>query len=141
MTAFGMSLMYPLRSKLSVKIFNKHFKQQQNKCVSLVSYSRNKRFFDTQAEVKELPPPAKFIKLSEGTTEDFKAAQEHFSRVASTENTVDKWLNMIEASDTSTLLRLFIGVRYYKYEILQAPPTLPRMIFLGLGRGQYRKFS
>ena len=112
-----MSLMSPLRSKLSVKIFNKHFKQQQNKCVSLVSYSGDKRFFETQLEVKELPPPAKFIKLSEGTTEDFKAAQEHFSRVASTENTVDKWLNMMEASDTSTILRLFIRVKYYKYEI------------------------
>ena len=119
MTAFGMSLMYPLRSKLSVKIFNKHFKQKHlNKCVSIVSNSGDKRFFETQTEVKELPPPAKFIKLSEGTTEDFKAAQEHFSRVASTENTVDKWLNMIEASDISTLCRLIIGVKYYKYEIL-----------------------
>ena len=137
-----MSLMSPLRSKLSVKILNKRLKQRYlDKYVSQVFDSGDKRFFDTQTEVKELPPPAKFIKLSEGTTEDFKAAQEHFSRVASTENTVDKWLNMIEASDTSTLLRLFIGVRYYKYEILQAPPTLPRMIFLGLGRGQYRKFS
>ena len=105
-----MSLMSPLRSKLSVKIFNKHFKQRNlDKCVSLVFDSGNKRFFDTQTEVKELPPPAKFIKLSEGTTEDFKAAQEHFSRVASTENTVDKWLNMIEAGGTSTLLCLFIG--------------------------------
>ena len=112
MAAFSMSLMSPLRLKLSVKIFNKHLKQQQNKCVSLVFDSGNKRFFETQTEVKELPPPAKFIKLSEGTTEDFKAAQEHFSRVASTENTVDKWLNMIEASDTSTLLRLCIGVKY-----------------------------
>ena len=137
-----MSLMSPLRSKSSMKIFNTHFKQKHlNKCVSLVFDSGDKRFFETQTEVKELPPPAKFIKLSEGTTEDFKAAQEHFSRVASTENTVDKWLNMIEASDTSTLPRLFIRVKNYKYEILQAPPTLPRMIFLGLGRGQYRKFS
>ena len=119
MAAFSMSLMSPLRSKLSVKIFNKHFKQRHlDKCVSLVSYSGDKRFFETQLEVKELPPPAKFIKLSEGTTEDFKAAQEHFSRVASTENTVDKWLNMIEASDISTLCRLIIGVKYYKYEIL-----------------------
>ena len=108
-----MSLTIPLRLKLSVKIFNKHLKQKHlNKCVSLVFNSGNKRFFETQTEVKELPPPAKFIKLSEGTTEDFKAAQEHFSRVASTENTVDKWLNMIEASDTSTLCHLFIGVRY-----------------------------
>ena len=105
--------MSPLRSKLSVKIFNKHFKQKHlNKYVSLVFDSGNKRFFETRTEVKELPPPAKFIKLSEGTTEDFKAAQEHFSRVASTENTVDKWLSMIEAGDTSTLLHLFIGVKY-----------------------------
>ena len=110
MAAFSMSLMRPLRSKLSVKIFNEHLKQRHlDKGVSLVFDSSNKRFFDTQTEVIKLPPPAKFIKLSEGTTEDFKAAQEHFSRVASTENTVDKWLNMIEASDTSTLLCLFIG--------------------------------
>ena len=108
-----MSLMSPLRSKSSVKIFHKHFKQRHfDKCVSLVFDSGNKRFFETRTEVKELPPPAKFIKLSEGTTEDFKAAQEHFSRVASTENTVDKWLNMIEASDTSTLLRLCTEVKY-----------------------------
>ena len=118
MVAFSMSLMSPLRSKLSVNIFNNHFKQRHlNESVSLVFDSGNKRLFETQTEAKELPPPAKFIKLSEGTTEDFKAAQEHFSRVASTENTVDKWLNMIEASDTSTLLRLFIGVKYYKFEI------------------------
>ena len=58
----------------------------------------NQRNFATEVNINELPPPAKFIKLSEGTMGDFKAAQEHFSRVASTENTVDRWINMIEVS-------------------------------------------
>ena len=56
----------------------------------------NQRNFATDVNINDLPPPAKFIKLSEGTMGDFKAAQEHFSRVASTENTVDRWINMIE---------------------------------------------
>ena len=54
------------------------------------------RNFATEVNLNELPPPAKFIKLSEGTMEDFKAAQEHFSKVASTKNTVDRWMNMLE---------------------------------------------
>ena len=57
------------------------------------------RHLATQPNVNELPPPAKFIKLSEGTVEDFKAAQEHFSIVASTKNTVDRWINMIEVNN------------------------------------------
>ena len=44
----------------------------------------------------ELPPPAKFIKLSEGTPEDFKITQDIFSKVASTENTVNRWISMVE---------------------------------------------
>ena len=60
------------------------------------------RFYATKIETNELPPPAKFIKLSEGTADDFKAAQEHFSRVASTTNTVDRWINMIEVLIVST---------------------------------------
>ena len=56
----------------------------------------NQRNYATEVNLNELPPPAKFIKLSEGTMEDFKAAQEHFSRVASTKNTVDRWMNMLE---------------------------------------------
>ena len=67
--------------------------------LSLVNNNRhglNQRKYATEVNVSELPPPAQFIKLSEGTLEDFKAAQEHFSRVASTKNTVDRWMNMIE---------------------------------------------
>ena len=60
------------------------------------------RFYTTKIKTNELPPPAKFIKLSEGTPDDFKAAQEHFSRVASTTNTVDRWINMIEVLIVST---------------------------------------
>ena len=36
---------------------------------------------DVSLDMNELPPPAKFIKLSEGTAEDFKATQLHFSKV------------------------------------------------------------
>ena len=55
-----------------------------------------KKCFSNKPELNALPLPAKFIKLSEGTMEDFKAAQDHFSRVASIENTVNRWINMIE---------------------------------------------
>ena len=61
----------------------------------------SQRNFATEVNLNEHPPPAKFIKLSEGTKEDFKAAQEHFSKVASTKNTVDRWMNMLEVFSIS----------------------------------------
>ena len=64
--------------------------------LSLASNGIPHRKYASEVSVSELPPPAQFIKLSDGTFEDFKAAQEHFSRVASTNNTVDRWMNMIE---------------------------------------------
>ena len=75
---------------------------------SLASNGLTHRKYATEVNVSELPPPAQFIKLSEGTFEDFKAAQEHFSRVASTNNTVDRWMNMIEVFLIGNLVEYWI---------------------------------
>ena len=72
---------------------------QNSQTIAIFNESHNSKYqkgYATDVNINDLPPPAKFIKLSEGTMEDFKAAQEHFSKVASTKNTVDRWVNMIE---------------------------------------------
>ena len=88
-----------LFKKVNVKSFFQVSKIAGPQTVATFNESHNgtnQRSYATEVNIHDLPPPAKFIKLSEGTMEDFKAAQEHFSRVASTENTVDRWINMIE---------------------------------------------
>ena len=80
--------------RVNIKSF---FQTSQTKAIFNESHnSKNQKGYATEVNINDLPPPAKFIKLSEGTMEDFKAAQEHFSKVASTKNTVDRWINMIE---------------------------------------------
>ena len=90
-------------------VFSRRCLEQVNvpKTHSLIyNVTKTQKCFSSQTELHELPPPAKFIKLSEGTPDDFKAAQEHFSRVASIDKTVERWINMIEVRFTEHVAKL-----------------------------------
>lgn len=80
-----------------------------------------KRFVAASRGLSNLPPPAAFTKLSEGTTEDFRRCQIHFAAEATPEATTKRLMGLLE-----TLRNVNIGnlVDLYEHSLQTATRAL-----------------